>query len=374
MSVAESRITNHEPRTIGILGAGQLGKMLAEAATKLGFETHVFAPDADPIAASVATRFTHAEYTDIEALQAFAHNVDVITLEFENVPVAPLRMMTPPLTPPSRGGELKVCPSPSVLEVTQHRVKEKTLAQSLGIGTAPFMAVHSRADLEKAMAAIGTPAILKTCTLGYDGKGQWKIANRESRIGNEIFHESRITNHDYIYEGFVNFTQEISVIVARSTTGEVQCFEPVENVHKNHILHTTTVPANISQDVTDKAIAIATKLAVGLDVVGLLAVELFVTETGNVLMNEMAPRPHNSGHWSLDGCNVSQFEQAIRAVTGMPLIAPKRTAPKVVMTNLIGNDINSLDQWGAAHIHIYGKKEVREGRKMGHVTDVSREL
>lgn len=349
-------------KTIGILGAGQLGKMLCEAAGQLGFETHVFAPDADPIAAAVATRFTSADYTDYAALTTFAGSVDVITLEFENVPVPPLQSLT-----------TRVCPSPSVLEITQHRVQEKTLAKRLGIGTAPFMAVNSREDLDAAIKQIGTPGILKTCTFGYDGKGQWKIADSGSRVGDSIFETNRqppTATHDYIYEGFVAFEKEISVIVARSATGELQCFEPVENVHKNHILHTATVPANISAAVAEKAVTIATKLAVALNVVGLLAVELFVLPDGNVWMNEMAPRPHNSGHWTLDGCNVSQFEQAIRAVAGMPLLTPKRTAEKVVMTNLIGDDIHHLEPWKNAHVHIYGKKEVREGRKMGHVTTI----
>lgn len=340
--------------------------MLAQAAAKLGFETHVYAPDADPIAANVATHFTPADYTDHAALQRFADSVDVITLEFENVPVAPLRTLETP-----------VCPSPAVLEVTQHRVKEKTLARSLGIGTAPFAEVKNRKDLQQAIATIGTPGILKTCTLGYDGKGQWKLDDGWQMTDDEgkDFWSSVIRNpsSDLIYEGFVTFEKEISVIVARNAKGETQCFEPVENVHKNHILHTTTAPANISDVTATKAIETATKLATSLNVVGLLAVELFVTPSGDVLMNEMAPRPHNSGHWTLDGCNVSQFEQALRAVSGLPLIKPERTAAKVVMTNLIGDDVNDLSPWKTqgAHIHIYGKKDTRPGRKMGHVTLVS---
>lgn len=336
--------------TIGILGAGQLGKMLAEAAAKLGFRTHVYAPDPDPIAASVATQFTAGAYEDLDKLKAFAASVDVITLEFENIPTAPLKKIASP-----------ICPGMHVLEVSQHRVKEKQLAQSLGIGTAPFKAVHNQSELDAAIAEIGTPGILKTCTLGYDGKGQWKIAQAGFKLP---------AAGDYIFEGFVKFTKEISVIVARNAKGEVECFEPVENVHKNHILHTTTAPANIPAPVAARAIDIATKLAHKLEVVGLLAVELFVTAEGNVLINEMAPRPHNSGHWTIDGCNVSQFEQAIRAVTGMPLIAPKRTASQVVMTNLIGDEVNHLEGWKkrGAHIHLYGKKETRPGRKMGHVT------
>jgi len=346
-------ITLSPNSTIGILGAGQLGKMLAEAATKLGFKTHVYAPDEDPIAASAATHFTHASYDDLAKLQAFANSVDVITLEFENVPTAPLKTLTTP-----------IYPGIEILEISQHRVKEKTLANSLGIKTAPFRAVHNQEELNQAIKAIGS-GILKTCTMGYDGKGQWKNPVEIPAPG------------DYIYEGFIDFTTEISVIVARNTRGEIECFEPVENVHKNHILHTTTAPANISDDVRNKAIVIATTLAQSLNVVGLLAVEMFVTAPpfippasgeeigGEILVNEIAPRPHNSGHWTLDGCSVSQFEQAIRAVTGLPLIKPERTASKVVMTNLIGDDVLKPH---TGHVHIYGKKEIRPGRKMGHVT------
>ncbi|MDX2073579.1 MAG: 5-(carboxyamino)imidazole ribonucleotide synthase [Alphaproteobacteria bacterium] len=354
-------------KTIGILGAGQLGKMLAEAAAKLGFATHVFAPDSDPIAASVATHFTKAEYTDLPALQKFADSVNVITLEFENVPVAP--MLSLRRKPESSGF---IHPSPEVLEISQHRVREKTLAGSLGIGTAPFAAVSNSQELEAAIQKIGTPGILKTCTMGYDGKGQWKVTGDRSKAIESLPDTLFLSPATYIYEGFISFEKEISVIVARSISGEVQCFEPVENVHKNHILHTTTAPANIGADVAAKAMAIATKLANALEVVGLLAVELFVTDEGDVLMNEVAPRPHNSGHWTMDGCNVSQFEQAIRAVAGLPLIRPERTAKKVVMTNLIGEDVNDVSQWKkqGAHIHIYGKKEVRAGRKMGHVTQI----
>jgi 5-(carboxyamino)imidazole ribonucleotide synthase len=338
--------------TIGILGAGQLGKMLAESALKLGYTPHLFAPDTDPLIPEGALH-TKADYTDIEALRTFADLVDVITLEFENVPVAYLKEITTP-----------IYPSPSVLEISQHRMKEKTLARDLGIGTAPFAHVTNKTELDAAIKTIGIPGILKTCTLGYDGKGQWKITSASDLPAIDFS-----TPQDLIYEGFVRFEKEISVIVARSVSGEVQCFEAVENIHKNHILHTTTAPAAIDPSIANKAIEIAEKLANLLNVVGLLSVEMFVV-AGNVLVNEMAPRPHNSGHWTMDGCNVSQFEQAIRAVTGMPLIAPKRTASKVVMTNLIGDDVKHLEDWKKqnAHIHIYGKKEIRPGRKMGHVS------
>lgn len=339
--------------TIGILGAGQLGKMLSQSARNLGYKTHVYAPDHDPIAAQVSDQFTQAAYSDLEALQKFAHKVNVITLEFENVPVDPLRALAIP-----------IYPSPQVLAVTQQRVAEKTLAQSLGFMTAPFKAVRNQEDLQSAIQAIGTPGILKTNTLGYDGKGQWKVSKDNIPTVNA---------GDYIYEGLVDFKKEISVIVARNARGDMQCFEPVENVHKNHILHTTTAPANVTDTVANKAIHMASKLAESLQVVGLLAVEMFVTRSGDVLVNEMAPRPHNSGHWTLDGCNVSQFEQAIRAVAGLPLIEPKRLAHKVVMTNLIGDDVYDLGKWEmpGAHIHIYGKKEARAGRKMGHITQLT---
>ncbi len=360
-------------KTIGILGAGQLGKMLADAANHLGCKTHVFAPDADPVAASSATFHTKADYNDIEALRQFASLVDVITLEFENIPVAPFRkLLSEAQFPP-------FYPQLNILEISQHRLREKQLALSLGIETAPFAAVKSRADLDKALDSIGIPGILKTCMFGYDGKGQWLIRARKDA---DFFQESENISEnsakyiEYIYEGFVPFVKEISVIVARNIAGEIMCFEPAENVHKNHILHSSTVPASISAEIADKAQNIAITLADHFQLVGLLAVEMFVTSTGAVLLNEMAPRPHNSGHWSLDGCNVSQFEQAIRAVCGMKLIKPQRLFKKIVMTNLIGDDISDLSVWKSAeyegqqakaHIHIYGKKEIRNGRKMGHV-------
>lgn len=339
---------------IGIFGAGQLGKMLAEAAGKLGFKTHVYAPDKDPIAASASTYFTQADYDDLSALSEFADSVDVITLEFENLPVVPISTI-----------HKAICPSLTALETCQHRIREKSLAQSLGIATAPYLSVSNIRDLKQAIKTIGTPGILKTCTLGYDGKGQWKITD-----GDNLPHVKFSEDIQYIYEGFVAFEREISVIVARSANGDMECFEPVENVHKNHILHTTTAPATLTPEVSAKAMEMTRELASALEVVGLLAVEMFVTASGDVLMNEMAPRPHNSGHWTLDGCNVSQFEQAIRAVAGMPLVTPQRTAAKVVMTNLIGEEIHALDGWKkqGAHIHTYGKKETRPGRKMGHVT------
>ena len=342
---------------IGILGAGQLGKMLAEAATRLGFKTHVFAPDLDPIAAQASTYYTKGDYNDRAALKKFADDVDVITLEFENVPVGPLK---PLFTP--------VYPSDSVLEISQHRISEKRLARSLSIGAAASADVTDEESLHAAIELIGMPGILKTSRLGYDGKGQWKIMARA-----DIPVLDFSVPQEFIYEGFVPFEREISIIIARSTRGEVRYFEPVENVHKNLVLHTTTVPVDLSEEIVAKAIVIASKLVTALEVVGLLSVELFVTKDGEVLLNEIAPRPHNSGHWTLDGCNVSQFEQAIRAVTGMPLIKPVRTAKKVVMTNLIGDDVNDLSKWEntpGAHIHIYGKKEIRPGRKMGHVTVV----
>ena len=305
---------------------------------------------------------------------------------------------TPPLTPPSGGGELRIHPSPSVLEISQHRVREKTLAQSLSIGTAPFAAVNSREDLLAATQKIGTPGILKTCTLGYDGKGQWMIRDDGWRITDDEkkypwLSVIRHPSSEYILEGFVNFTLEISVLVARNAQGEVACYEPVHNIHKNHILDKTIVPAPISEATAREAESIAKKIAEGLNLVGLLAVEMFVvhneTEQGEarsggglgpkgpkarerkpmLLVNELAPRPHNSGHWTMDASKTSQFEQVLRAVCGLPLGDPARTHA-AVMQNLIGDEVNDAPAWAqkpGAHVHLYGKKDPRPGRKMGHV-------
>lgn len=346
--------------TIGILGGGQLGRMTALAAANLGYRCHIFCQSADEPAAQVVGQTTIAAFDDTAALDAFAKAVDVTTLEFENVPIASLERIA---------GVTPVYPAPSVLAVAQNRLKEKSFANSLGIATAPFRAVASAAELHDAVAEIGTPSVLKTVRMGYDGKGQVSI-KADTDI-DEAWTQSGASpaTEGGILEGFVDFGCEISVIVARGIDGETKAFIPVENRHANHILDETIAPANMPAATADAANDIATRLAQGLDVVGLLAIEMFVTADGDVLVNEVAPRPHNSGHWTMDACRTSQFEQLVRAVSGLPLGDPSRRCD-AVMKNLIGDDVNDWPQYladPAAKLHLYGKSETRAGRKMGHV-------
>lgn len=352
--------------TIGILGGGQLGRMLALAAAQLGYRTHVLCPEADNPASQVCTEATFADYSDEAALAAFAKAVDVVTYEFENVPAATAAFLEK---------HTIVRPSWRALEIAQDRAKEKTFFAGIGVGTPPWRGINTEAELHKAVADIGAPAVLKTARLGYDGKGQAKILKADDAaaawqaIGGAKAQPHADGGPFAVLEGFVDFKCEISVIVARGVDGVVQAFDPAENIHTNHILDTSTVPARVAQTTLIKAISAAGLAATKLDLVGLLAVEFFVTRTGEVLANEMAPRPHNSGHWTMDGCGTDQFEQMIRAVCGLPLVDPARHAD-VVMKNLIGHDVNGLDKYlsdPAAHIHLYGKREARAGRKMGHV-------
>ncbi|MGE5547512.1 MAG: 5-(carboxyamino)imidazole ribonucleotide synthase [Solirubrobacterales bacterium] len=345
--------------TIGIIGSGQLGRMAALAAAKLGYRIHVFGPEADSPAEQVAAAATVAAYTDREALTAFAKAVDVVTFEFENVPADSVKLLSE-LVP--------VRPSWRVLEVAQDRVHEKRFFNDIGIATAPWREVTSLAGLEAAVADIGRPSILKTTRLGYDGKGQVKItagtdlAAAWASMGNAVG----------VLEGFVDFAGEVSVIVARGLDGGWAAFDPAWNVHTNHILDTTTVPAPIDAATAQEAIRVAHRAAEELELVGLLAVEMFVTRDGRILVNEMAPRPHNSGHWTMDACVTDQFEQFIRAVAGLPLGSPERHSD-AVMKNLIGDDVNDwlaiLSDPGAK-LHLYGKAEARSGRKMGHVNRI----
>lgn len=350
--------------TIGILGNGQLGRMLCLAAARLGYRTHVFGPETDSPAEQVAGDSTVARYDDEKALAAFADAVDVVTFEFENVPAAAAAFLA---------ARVSVRPRWKALEVCQDRIHEKQFFASIAAATPPWRAVGSRAELDAAMAAIGTPAVLKTARFGYDGKGQAKIvsaADADAAWNAVTGGKTPATAHTFaVLEGFVDFRCEVSVIAARGQDGNVVCFEPAENVHANHMLATSTVPARISSATAAAAVDIATRAVKALDLVGLLAVEMFVTAQGDVLCNEMAPRPHNSGHWTQDACGTDQFEQMIRAVAGLPLVDPARHAD-VVMHNLVGDDVNDIDGYLAdpnAHIHLYGKVEARPGRKMGHV-------
>ncbi len=349
--------------TIGILGGGQLGRMLALAAARLGLRCQVFAPDPDSPAFDVVQYATCAEYADVEALELFAAEVDVITYEFENVPAATAMVLA---------ARRPVLPNSRVLEITQDRLAEKDFVNRLGIATAPYADVTSAAALRAATAAIGLPAVLKTRRFGYDGKGQALL--REGVDAEDAWRD--IETRSAILEGFVPFEREISVIAARSADGHVECFDVTENEHRDHILKHSRAPARIPAKLADDARAIATKIAGALDYVGVLAVEMFVVAGADgptLLVNEIAPRVHNSGHWTLDGASVSQFEQHIRAIAGWPLAKPVRHGA-VTMTNLIGDEINDYGQWltvPGATVHLYGKATARPGRKMGHVTQVT---
>lgn len=341
--------------TIGILGGGQLGRMLAMAAKRLGYRTHAYCPDKDSPAFDVCTHHTVADYDDQKALAVFAQAVDIVTYEFENIPVEPLKML----------GD-KIRPSLSVLETSQHRLKEKTAMNKLGIKTAPFAPVHNQTELDAAISKIGLPAVLKTATLGYDGKGQ---AMLDAKTNLTAAWKS-LAVKEAILEGFVDFKMEISVIVARGVDGKMASYCPVRNTHKNHILFETIAPAPISPALSQEAEAIAEKIAEGLGLVGLMAVEMFVTGNDELLVNELAPRPHNSGHWTIDAAVTSQFEQTVRAICGLPLGDTSRLCD-ARMLNLIGDEANDWQKYVAmpnAKLHLYGKKESRPGRKMGHVT------
>ncbi len=344
--------------TIGILGGGQLGRMLSAAASRLGYRTHVFEPGAAP-AADVAAEWTQAPYDDLGALRAFAQSCDVITYEFENIPADALDVLSES-TP--------LYPNRQALNVSQDRLTEKQFLTDLGLATAPFAAIDSADDLVEALTATGVPAILKTRRFGYDGKGQARL----SSIDEVAAAYATLEGAPAIAEGFVPFTKEISVIAARGRDGSVAAFDPGENVHTDGILSTTTVPASIPAPVRTDAVLIASRILNALDYTGVLGVELFVTPTG-LIVNEIAPRVHNSGHWTQAGCAVDQFEQHIRAITGWPLGDGTRHAD-VVMENLIGDEIERAPKLAGergVQVHLYGKTETRPGRKMGHVNRVT---
>ncbi len=348
--------------TIGILGGGQLGRMLALAAARLGLRCHVYSPEKDSCAFDVVKTSTCAAYEDERALSRFAAAVDVVTYEFENVPAKTATLL---------GKRKQVAPDPKVLEITQDRLIEKNFIAELGIGTAPYAPVHSATQLADAIGKVGLPAVLKMRQFGYDGKGQAMIA----KAGEPAAAWRHLRNVPCILEGFVAFEREVSVVAARGKDGQVECFDVTENEHRDHILKISRVPAKVPAPLAAEAQRIATRIAKAFDYVGVLAVEMFVVKQGRartLLVNEIAPRVHNSGHWTIDGASVSQFEQHIRAVAGWPLGKPLRLG-KVEMTNLIGAEVNDASQWltaPGASLHLYGKGEPRPGRKMGHATRV----
>lgn len=344
--------------TLGILGGGQLGRMLSVAASRLGFRTHIFEPGAAPPAADVAHALTTATYDDTDALTAFARSVDLVSYEFENIPTAALDVIE---------AIVPIRPGREALRISQDRLTEKTFLRDLGLHVAPFADVPDRASLTAAVDKIGVPSILKTRRFGYDGKGQARLETTQDL--DQAWAD--MADQPAILEGFVDFRFEVSVIAARSPAGDVACFDPGENVHRGGILHTTTVPARLSSAQRTDAVLIAAKILNALDYVGVLGVELFVTAEG-LVVNEIAPRVHNSGHWTQNGCAVDQFEQHIRAIAGWPLGDGTRHAD-VVMENLIGADVDRVADLAKevdTALHLYGKAEVKPGRKMGHVNRI----
>ena len=342
---------------IGILGGGHLGRMLSVAAARLGFRTHIFEPEAEPPAGDVAARVTRANYDDAAALSDFAESVAVVTYEFENVPTAALDIIEP-LCP--------VRPGRRALAISQDRLAEKTFLTEIGLRTAPFAAVATQAGLAAALSRTGMPAILKTRRFGYDGKGQARIATP----GEAEAALAAMQGTEAILEGWVEFSREVSVIAARGLDGRIAVYDPGENLHEGGILRRTTVPARLSRAQATDAVLLAGRILNAFDYVGVIGVELFVTPEG-LVVNEFAPRVHNSGHWTQNGCLVDQFEQHIRAIAGWLLGEGVRHAD-VEMENLIGEDVLRVAEIAgqSAAIHLYGKREGRAGRKMGHVNRI----
>ncbi len=345
--------------TIGILGGGQLGRMLALAAARLGFRSHIYSDESESCAFSVAAERTRAAFGDRQALEKFARACDAVTFEFENVPDDSVRELVQ---------HVFVAPGPECLRIAQDRLTEKNFVTALGIPTTPFRNVADAAGAKAAFAELGGRAILKTRRLGYDGKGQRIVTS----AGEAALAFAELGGVPSILEGFVDFVFEASVVAARSGDGSFAAYDMARNEHEQHILRRSTVPAGLPQSSAREAVSMARRIAENMDYVGVLGVEMFVTRDGKLLVNEIAPRVHNSGHWTLDACEVSQFEQHVRAVAGWPLGRPERHSD-AVMENLIGAEIETWRELaGSAGLHIYGKRAVRPGRKMGHITRISR--
>ncbi|WP_373532812.1 5-(carboxyamino)imidazole ribonucleotide synthase [Vampirovibrio sp.] len=347
--------------TLGILGSGQLGRMLALTAKRLGYRVHVFSPDQHTPAGPVADLEITASYTDFEALKRFAQGVDVVTIEFENIPVETLRALQ---------ADVPVYPQPAVLETTQHRLREKQFLSALGIPVVPFHAITSPQDLQAALKTIGCPAVLKTAGFGYDGKGQTRVDSEAQAL--QAY--QGFAGQPCVLERFIELQREISVIAARSDTGQFQAYRPVENRHQNHILDVTLAPAALPAVLEVQAIEYTRTIMDAFNMRGLLCVEFFITANGQLLVNELAPRPHNSGHYSIEAAICDQFEQQLRVVCGLPLGDPTLRQP-AAMVNLLGDLweagepdwVSALERSGI-YLHLYGKKEARPARKMGHLT------
>jgi len=346
-----------EIKTLGILGGGQLGRMSALAASRLGIRTHIYCPEENCPASQVTDLFTCAQYENRKALQAFADEVDVISYEFENIPIETIRFLQ---------GIKPVYPDDKLLEVSQNRLKEKKFLNDIGIETAPWAPCHAAKDITEVMDRWkASKCIIKTARFGYDGKGQIKHELKDDTSQSW----SKLATDEAVIEGIVDFAYETSIVVARDVFGKCEAFPVTLNDHRNHILSESIAPAPIPGLLVRHATEMAMTLAKAVNLVGVLALELFVTNDGKLIANEIAPRTHNSGHWTMDGCNVSQFEQHVRAVCGMPILTPQQHSG-VTMVNLIGDDVKKLPAYyemSNACVHLYGKMEAREGRKMGHV-------
>jgi 5-(carboxyamino)imidazole ribonucleotide synthase len=348
--------------TIGVLGGGQLGRMFAMAARRMGYRVHTLAPEHDTPTGQIADVEMVAAYDDVEAVSAFAKNVDVVTLEFENVPAAAAA---------AAEAHAIVRPNGRALFVAQHRIREKSFLAEHGLPVAPFAAVRTDAELAHAVATVGCPSVLKTATLGYDGKGQVAIGSSEEAAAAW----EALGRRESVLESFIDLEREISVIGARGVGGEWASFGPIENVHCRHILDVSTLPAAVPAAMSQEAIDATRRVMDALDYIGVLCVEFFVGRDGRLLVNELAPRPHNSGHLTIDACRTSQFEQQLRAICGLPLGSAEMLRPAAAMANLLGDvwSNGELD-WAAAlaspdvKVHVYGKAEPRPGRKMGHLT------
>jgi 5-(carboxyamino)imidazole ribonucleotide synthase len=348
--------------TVGVLGGGQLGRMLALTARRMGYRVHVYAPEGGGPAGQVADAETVAAYDDRGALERFAAAVDVVTLEFENIPADALAVIG--------AGGVPVRPGPQVLRVAQHRLREKTFFAGQGLPVAPFRRVTSLAELNTGLSELGLPAVLKTAGFGYDGKGQVKLERPEQVLGTW----AALGESEAVLEAFVPFARELSVVAARGLDGSFVHYGVFENIHRSHILDLTLAPADLPGGVAEKAVALCRTVMEALEVVGVLCLELFMLTDGSLLVNELAPRPHNSGHLTLDACVTSQFENQLRAICGLPLGDPRFLQP-AAMANLLGDLWQDGEpDWAAAlkvpgvALHLYGKAEARPGRKMGHLT------
>ncbi|WP_438431389.1 5-(carboxyamino)imidazole ribonucleotide synthase [Gorillibacterium sp. sgz500922] len=352
--------------TIGVLGGGQLGRMLAIAGRAMGYRFATLDPTEDSPMGQAADRQIVARYDDADAARELARVSDVITYEFENVDAGVAGMLA---------REAYVPQGHALLHTTQHRLREKRAIEAAGVPVAPYAEVKSEADLHAAIGRLGLPAVLKTATGGYDGKGQRVIRHSEDAV--PAYRELAEAGTELVLEQFIRFERELSVIAARSTRGETKAFSPAENVHVNNILHLSIAPARIPAEVARRAEELAVRLAEGLNAVGLLAVEMFLTPEGELFVNELAPRPHNSGHHTIEACRTSQFEQHLRAICGLPLGSTELATP-AVMVNLLGQHVEPALAWLngqereedglAAKLHLYGKAKAKPGRKMGHLT------